>query len=72
MIRKSGSRFSKRIMLKQMPEWADDRRKAIPPYALLIRRSELCVNALVVRRDAARCKDGAVTIGLQIAAKPAW
>jgi len=26
-------------MLKQMPEWADDRRKAIPPYALLIRRS---------------------------------
>jgi hypothetical protein len=40
MIRKSGSRFSKRIMLKQMLEWADDRRKAIPPYALLIRRSD--------------------------------
>ena len=71
MIRKSGSRFSKRIMLKQMPQWADDRRKAIPPYALLIRRSGFAL-ILVVRRDAARCKDGAVTIGLQIAAKPAW
>jgi hypothetical protein len=40
MIRKSGSRFSKRIMLKRMLEWVDDRRKAIPPYALLIRRSD--------------------------------
>ena len=72
MIRKSGSRFSERIMLKQMLERADDRRKAIPPYALADPSFKLCVNALVVRRDAARCKDGAVTIGLQIAAKPAW
>jgi hypothetical protein len=38
MIRKSGSRFSESIMLKQMLERADVRRKAIPLQALLIYR----------------------------------
>jgi hypothetical protein len=71
MIRKSGSRFSESILLKQMLERADVRRKAIPLQALLIYRLS-SANTLAVRRDAAHCKDGAVTIGLQIAAKPAW
>jgi len=72
MIPKSGSRFSESIMLKQMLERADVRRKAIPLEALLICRLSSAINTLAVRRDAAHCKDGAVTIGLQIAAKPAW
>jgi hypothetical protein len=39
MIRKSGSRFSESIMLKQTLDWADDRSKAISFQALLICRS---------------------------------